>query len=101
MQTIRNLHDTSAFLFFLFGFYFIALVLFFRNDFFSSTALFLMRVSDIPFVFTALIYGGTGLYLQLETKEDELGSPWAVIIPASCLILFGVIVFLNFAFPSL
>lgn len=101
MQTIRNLHDVGAFLFFVFGFYFILLVLLFRNDWYSSQALLLMRLSDIPFASVALIYGGTGLYLQLEPKDDEMTSPWGVIILAGCLILFASVLFLNFAFPTL
>ena len=100
MSTTKNLHDVSANLFFVFAFLFIGAALAFRNQFHADAMIFLMRLLDIPFAFIGLLYGGSGLYLQVnEGKEDE-GSVWGIIIFALCLLLFGAVVFVNFAFPS-
>jgi hypothetical protein len=64
--------------------------------------IFMMRLLDIPFAFVALLYGGSGLYLQLNdgSDSDEEGSVWNVVLFAVCLLLFSAVVFVNFAFPS-
>jgi len=100
MNTTKNLHDVSANLFFLLAFVFVAAALAFRNDFNASAAIFLMRVLDIPFAFVALLYGGSGLYLQINEGKEDAESAWSVVIFAVCLLLFGAVVFVNFAFPS-
>jgi hypothetical protein len=46
------------------------------------------------------MYGGSSLYLQLADEKEEGTSPWVMVIFALCLVLFGAVVFINFAFPS-
>ena len=99
MQTVKNLHDVSALYFFVLGFVYVLLALVFRNGFFVDGALLWMRILDIPFALISLLYGGSTLYLQLN-EEEETVSPWSVIIVAACILLFGLVVFVNFAFPS-
>ncbi|MBI5412676.1 hypothetical protein HZA43_05975 [Candidatus Peregrinibacteria bacterium] len=101
MLKIRDLCDVSALLFFILGFYYIGLILMFRNDFYASQTLFLMRMSDIPFAFAALLYGGSHFFFQLKKYDEEISSPWEVVIIATGLLLFGVVVFVNFAFPGI
>jgi hypothetical protein len=99
METTKDVHEISANLFFLLAFIYVVAALAFRNGYMASEAIFLMRLLDIPFAFIALLYGGTGLHLQLsEGKEEE--SAWGIIIFAVSIILFGAVVFVNFAFPS-
>lgn len=100
MSTTKNLHDVSANLFFVFAFIFIAVALAFRNQFHPDAMIFLMRLLDIPFAFIALLYGGSGLYLQVNDGKEEGESVWGIIIFAFCLLLFGAVVFVNFAFHS-
>ena len=100
MSTTKNLHDVSAGLFFLLAFIYVFAALAFRNDFYAPVMIFLMRALDIPFAFLALLYGGSGLYLQINEGKEDAVSVWSYIIFAFCIILFGAIVFVNFAFPS-
>lgn len=100
MSTTKNLHDVSAGLFFILAFIYVFAALSFRNDFNAPLMIFLMRTLDIPFALVALLYGGSGLYLQINEGKDEGGSAWGYIIFALCIILFGAVVFVNFAFPS-
>ncbi len=100
MNTTKNLHNVSAFFFFLLAFTYVFAALAFRNDLMAGLMIFLMRLLDIPFAFIALLYGGSGLYLQINEGKEETGSAWGIVIFALCLILFGAVVFVNFAFPS-
>jgi hypothetical protein len=99
MQKIKNLHDVSAIYFFLFAFIYVTLALFLRNGYYTGFSVEIMKLIDIPFAFISLLYGGTSLTLQLENDEETL-SPWVIVIFAICLLLFGGVVFVNFAFPS-
>lgn len=99
MDTTKDIHEVSANLFFLIAFAYIAAALAFRNTYMASEAIFLMRLLDIPFALIALLYGGTGLHLQLSSGHEE-GAAWGIIIFAVSIILFGAVVFVNFAFPS-
>ena len=95
MSNAKNLHDISAIYFFILAFIYVFAVLAFRNGVMvdiSSTA---MRVLDIPFAMVALMYGGSTLYMQLSEEDDEETSPWAMIIFAVSLLLFGFVVFLT------
>ncbi len=99
MDTTKNIHNISANFFFFLAFTYVVVALLFRNDMYVNAMIFLMRVMDMPFAFIALMYGGSGLYLQInEGKEDA--SAWGIIIFALCLLIFGFVVFVNFAFPS-
>jgi len=100
MNTAKNIHSVSANFFFILAFLYIFAALAFRNDFYSDLMIFFMRIADIPFAFVALLYGGSGLYLQINEGKDETESAWSILIFAFCLILFGAVVFVNFAFPS-
>lgn len=99
METAKNLHEVSAFYFFILGFAYVFLALAFRNGLIVDWALLFMRLFDIPLALVALIYGGTTLYLQLNENEETV-NPWSIVIVAACILLFGLVVFVNFAFPS-
>ena len=100
MSTTKNLHDVSAVFFFILAFAYMAVALAFRNDYMASLMIFLMRVLDIPFALSALMYGGSGLYLQINEGKENSESVWGYVIFAFSIILFGLVIFINFAFPS-
>lgn len=100
MSTTKSIHSVSANLFFLLAFVYVFLALAFRNDYNAGFMIFLMRLLDVPFAFIALLYGGSGLYLQVNEGKEDSGSVWGIIIFAICLLMFGAVVFVNFAFPS-
>jgi len=101
MNKLKNLHDVSALYFFAFAFAYIILALAFRNGVYTDMAMIGMKIFDIPFAAVSLLYGTSTLYLQLADTEDEEGSPWIMVIAAFSLLLFGLVVFVNFAFPSI
>jgi len=103
MDKIKNLHSVSSVYFFIFALAYAAMALAFRNDFLAEFFLDIMRISDIPFAFVSLLYGFSTLAMQMNVgKEDESNgiSPWFLIIITICLLMFGSVVFINFAFPS-
>lgn len=102
MNKIKNLHDVSALYFFIFALAYVFMVLSFRNGYLAEFFLSIMRILDIPFAFIALLYGGTTLALQLNLEQDEESgfSPWILVIFAVSLLLFALVIFVNFAFPS-
>jgi len=100
MSNAKNLHDVSAIYFFILAFIYVFAVLAFRNGVMVDIATTTMRIFDIPFAMVALMYGGSTLYMQVSEENEDETSPWAMIIFAICLLLFGFVVFLNFAFPS-
>lgn len=99
MSTIKNLHQVGAVLFFILAFTYMFLVLLVRGDYYLSEAIFLMRILDIPFALFSLVYGGSSLYLQVnEGRKNE--SILGILVFAVCILLFSMVVFMNFAFPS-
>ena len=100
MSNAKSLHDVSAIYFFILAFIYIFAVLAFRNGVMLDVASVAMRILDIPFAMVALMYGGSTLYMQVGEEDEEETSPWAMVIFAICLLLFGFVVFPNFAFPS-
>ena len=100
MNTVKNLHDVSAIYFFILAFIYVFASLALRNGFVIDIATFMMRILDVPFALVGLLYGGSTLYLQLSSKNDEGISPWVMVLFTFCFIVFAFIVFLNFALPS-
>lgn len=102
MDKIKNLHSVSSVYFFIFALIYAGMALAFRNGFLAEFFLDLMRILDIPFAFVGLLYGFSTLAIQISTsKEENSGlSPWILVILVVCLLLFGAVVFVNFAFPS-
>lgn len=100
MNFTKNIHSVSAIMFFLLAFFYVFTALAFRNDFYASMMIFLMRLLDIPFALIALLYGGSGLYIQINHGEENTDSVWGILIIAFCILLFAGVVFVNFAFPS-
>lgn len=100
MNNAKNLHDVSAIYFFILAFIYVFAALSFRNGFMIDMSSIAMRILDIPFAMIALMYGGSSLYMQIS-GDSEGTSPWVMVIFALALILFGFVVFLNFAFQSL
>jgi hypothetical protein len=99
MDTAKNVHNVSANFFFLLAFIYVAAALAFKNDMYVNAMILLMRVLDMPFAFIPLLYGGSGLYLQINEGREET-SAWGIIIFALCLLFFGAVAFVSFAFPS-
>ncbi len=99
METTKKLHEVSAIYFFILGFIYIVAALAFRNELGGAWPIFFMKIFDIPFALISLLYGGTALYLELN-ENQETASPWSVVVIAACILLFGLVVFVNFAFPS-
>ncbi len=100
MDTTKKIHDVSASLFFLIVFAYLFAALAFRNGYWPSLMIFGMRLLDIPFAALSLLYGGSGLYLQINDAKEDSDSVWGILIFAICLVLFGAVVFVNLAFPS-
>jgi len=100
MSNVKNLHDVSAIYFFILAFAYIASALALRNAFYIDIVMVAMRILDIPFAMVSLMYGVTTLYLQVNDKGDEETSPWVMLVIALSILLFGLVTFVNFAFPG-
>lgn len=102
MEKIKDLHDASSFWFFVMAFFYVAMVLGLRNGYLVDFFLSWMRILDLPFALVALLYGGTALSLQLGygKGEETKNSGWMLIIFTACLLLFSVLILINFGFPA-
>ena len=101
MDKVKNLHGVSGFVFFVLALTYVVMVLALRNGFMADFFLAIMRILDIPFAFVSLLYGGSTLAIQVNAnKAEDESSPWLLIIFVACLLMLGVVVFVNFAFPS-
>lgn len=102
IEDIKTVHELSAFWFFVFAFFYAAMVLALRNDYLASTFLSLMRTLDIPFAFISLLYGGSTLLLQVNSpQEEEIRHPLLTwVIMAVCLLLFSIVAFVNWLLPA-
>ncbi len=100
MERLKDIHDVSAFYFFVLGGLYVIAALSFRNDFLTEQMLILIRILDIPFAMICLAYGGSTLALQLYNQEHQQFSPWVNAIFGVCLLLFLSVLFINFALPG-
>jgi len=102
MDKIKSLHSVSSFYFFVFALAYVVMALAFRNEFMPDLTFSLMRILDVPFAFVSLLYGFSTLAMQMSVARDEEEglSPWILVVLVICLLLFGLVLFANFAFPS-
>ena len=93
---LTTLHRLSAAFFYLLGAsFFIAYVLM-RNSLWADPATIWMQVADLPLAASAMIYGGTSVYLSLRGDLDHPSKalPWVIAIPL--VLIFTVMVVMNF-----
>jgi hypothetical protein len=90
---LRFLHQLSAFLFYILGASFFVAYLLYRNSIEPVWSAWWLQVADVPFLFTAMVYGGTSLYLSLYgSKKSVIGAIVLVIL----LVLLAVFAALNY-----
>lgn len=99
---MKNLHSIASVYFFVFALAYAGMALAFRNGFWAEFFLDIMRLLEVPFAFVSLLYGFSTLALQISGSrvKDNGISPWILVILVVCLLLFGAVLFVNFAFPS-
>mgnify|MGYP003565061315 FL=1 len=69
----------------------------FSNNYFTSTTLIINRILDIPFALTALIYGLSSIYLQLDEKAHNKAKISFIIIT---LLIFLLLLYINLFVPD-
>ncbi len=100
MSSLKNIHAASAILFFVMAAFYVAAGLMFRNGVYAAETLAFMRSADIPLALFGLTYGASSLIGQMSTDPEEPLSPWGIAIVAAAITLFGLVVFLDLAFPG-
>lgn len=94
MDAIRR---ASAFLFYLFGVLLIVTVLLTRRGFVPSSLDAMVNSLDLPFLFIAMIFGGSSLYLSLTKGRKSMLLLVSIFLPLAAL--FGFFCYLNFVPP--
>ena len=62
---LKQLHRTSAWLFYLFGVSYFLAYLFWRNEVGDPWPQLWMSIADLPFAVVAMLYGGMSLYRSI------------------------------------
>jgi hypothetical protein len=90
------LKKCSGFFFYLLGLSFFVAYAFIRNRFHVTYAAEWMQVADLPLAFSAVVYGGTSLYLSLTSTDESAprALPWIIGVPLA--VIFGLILAMNF-----
>lgn len=102
MKFVHDLRVVSEGFFFALGLLILVALLFWRNDVFAYEAEVFLRCIDAPFLFTALLFGGSSIRLgsredQSETQNINSENP----ILDAVLIIVGSILLLGFLFVDL
>ncbi len=92
---LKFVQQLSAFFFYALGTSFFVAYLLLRNDVWADWSALWLQTADLPFAFSAILYGGLSLYFSLalpgSTSKKLL---WWIGIPL--LALFTLVVVLNF-----
>ncbi len=92
MTTI--LHRVSGVCFYALGLTFFLAYIGVRNNILPMVSAVWMQVADLPFVLSAIMYGGLSFYRSLTTEEGSLPLALGIGIPLALFFLF--ICVLNF-----
>lgn len=90
---LSYLHKLSAVFFFLFGSSFFFAYILLKNKVWTNGAAIWMQTADLPFVFSAAVYGGLSLYLSLRSDDSKM-LPWMIWTPLT--VFFGLVLLMNF-----
>lgn len=99
MDFVKDIHRVGMPMFLFLVLFYVVAGLLFRNGYFQPELLLWMRLLDMPFALVGLVYGVSGLYLQLNQHKSH--PTWSAVFIGMAIILFVVVVFLNLAFPTL
>lgn len=90
---LRSLQRFSGFFFYLLGSSFFVAFILLRNKLWMNDAAVWMQVADLPLSFSAVVYGGSSLYISLRSDDSKI-LPWLIGVPLA--IFFGLILTMNF-----
>ncbi len=91
----KYLQQLSAFFFYALGISFFVAYLLLRNNVVPEWSSLWLQVADLPFAFSAILYGGLSLYLSLLVPgKSSKFLPWLIGVPLVALFVF--LVALNF-----
>ena len=88
------LKSLSGFFFYLLGATFIVAYILYKKAMSPELMLWWLQVADVPLALAALTYAGTSLYKSIVGDHRSLFG--CVLIGVPVLLLFGVVVVLNF-----
>lgn len=92
---LQYLKQLSGFFFYLLGASFFIAYLLLKNDYYARESAMWLQVADLPLLLSAVIYGGTSLYLSVKNPEEP-SRALPYVIAAPLVIFFGVILVMNF-----
>ena len=93
---MRNeLKTISGYFFYLLGASFFIAYLLLHNELWAPWPKWWMQVADLPLALSAIVYGGTSLYISV-THHEKRSKLAMIIIGLPLIALFGLFVVLNF-----
>lgn len=98
-KTIQSISQISFFFFLIFGLLHISASFLVAQHIVNRTDWFVFNTIDLPFLFSALLYGTSRLSLTLGDIFGNEKIPFVILAAISiCLFLFAL--YLNFIFPD-
>ncbi len=92
-KTLQNLAHTSLIFFVIFGGLHISASLLIANGVVDKTDVLLFNSLDLPFLFSALVYGSSKLSLTLEVITGNVKIPFIVCSGLSLVVFVGALYF--------
>ncbi len=97
MSTAKNLQIVSLYFFLATGLAHFISGLMYVNDFYSTTALMMNKVSDLPFFVSTLLYFGASMKIALDPDNRTKLHKYFFTIGA---LLFIAVLIVNFFLPD-
>jgi len=98
MNQLKNIQFVASLFFYFLGFTIFGLVFLIHNHLYGELPLIILKTLDLPFAFTALLYGMCSLKISLgdDIKSDMID---AILIFVG-VFTFILLIYLNFAFKD-
>jgi len=99
MKLVKNLKKITLIFFFVIGTVYIFSWLMAVNNYFVNTTRLLNKILELPFIFTALVYGFLNLKesFSKSTKKHKLIDIIFIIL---LIIVFSIVLYINFFIPA-
>jgi hypothetical protein len=98
MKTAENIKKVALIFFIVLGLTHILSGLMLSNSYLMPTSLVVNRILDIPFAMSALIYGLSATYEEINEKHHKTAN---IIFIAISILVFCVLIYINFFVPDL
>lgn len=98
-KLVQNIAHVSLFFFVVFGGMHISASLLLANGVVDQVDALIFNALDLPFLFSALVYGSARLSLEMELIMGQIKAPF-IVCSSFSLVIFLSALYFNFALPD-